>query len=87
MREARKSKRLGNWLFVYTREGVGGIVPNHAPCTRKVVISRSKYGWHLHLTLKTLRTWDGYRDYNFGITLHPSPSRRQRLQGAWERER
>ena len=78
--ETRKSKRLGEMLFVYLHTGVGGVVPNHAPHTRKVMISRSKHGWHLHLTLKVLRTWDGLRDFDISIALHPSRKRRERLQ-------
>lgn len=85
--KTRRSKKLGNWLLAYTREGVGGVVPNHAPHTRKVMISRNKYGWHLHLTLTTLHTWNGYCNAKFEVALHPSKARTERLQAKYEEER
>lgn len=81
--KTRRSKHLGKWMFAYLHEGVGGVVPNHAPHRRKVMISRSKTGWHLHLTLTTLHTWNGYRSADFDFAFHPSKARNERLQEAY----
>lgn len=82
-----KRKSLGRWLFVYTRTGEGGIVPNHGPCIRKVMVSPSKEGWHLHLELKSLRTWNGYRTAEVRVALNPSKRRARRLQDAYTEKR
>lgn len=79
-------KRIGNdGLIVFTDEGVGGIVPNHGPRKRKLMISRARDGWRLHLSLESLRTWDGYRNFTFDVAFHPSKRRRERLQNEYTR--
>lgn len=84
--ETHKRQRIGQMLFVSTRKGVGGIVPNHAPHERRFIVSQAERGWHLHLTVKTLRTWDGMRTLSFDVSLHPSERRRKRLQSSYQRE-
>lgn len=73
-------KSWGRWglLVAYTHEGVGGVVPNHAPHVRTIMLSLSKTGPHLHLRMSTLHTWNGYRNAEFEVSYHPSKATQQR---------
>ena len=79
----RKSKRIGRLLLTYSARGAKGVVPNHGPRQRRIMASWGTEGWRVHITLDSLRTWDGLRDFDFGVALHPSKRRRERLQSEW----
>lgn len=80
----RKSKRIGALLAAYEHEGVGGVVPNHAPNIRRFMLARGTEGWHVHLEVSTLRTWNGYVTCGVRVSINPSRQRRQALQAAWD---